>query len=141
MFLYSTMQFRQTRYAIRLGLLQRHMKCTWHVITKKKHNPKSTATPKHYSSPVTQREICKRYVKENIVRKSEKTISISSIVIYTCPVMPVIRAIFWLGLDAIFVNVNVVKENPVVTWWKREYTTSVVVLKIYNKGNPLHNGT
>lgn len=60
MFLYSTMQFSWTRYAIRLGLLQRHMKCTWHVITKKKQNPKSTATPKHYSSPVTQREICKR---------------------------------------------------------------------------------
>lgn len=54
--------------------------------------------------------------------------------------MLVIRVIFWFGLDVIFVNVNVVKENFVVMWWKWEYIISVVVLKIYNKGNFFYNG-
>lgn len=79
-------------------------------------------------------------MKENIVRKLEKIISIFNIVIYICFVMLVIRVIFWFGLDVIFVNVNVVKENFVVMWWKWEYIISVVVLKIYNKGNFFYNG-
>lgn len=79
-------------------------------------------------------------MKENIVRKLEKIISIFSIVIYICFVMLVIRVIFWFGFDVIFVNVNVVKENFVVMWWKWEYIISVVVLKIYNKGNFFYNG-